>query len=163
MPSSVVQLTGLWDDGGDRRALGVPGGSHRAVRIIRGQRTVFEVTVLTPAGQRVDMNGGIAILSAKATTADEETLFQSVGWVRTELGEGRVDFLVEGEATRYLEPGIRVYDIWLALPTQESMSIVDTSPLHVASAVTPAVVTTPEVEVASGGLTVQSGGLTVVI
>lgn len=102
-----------------------------------GTTVTIRMTVRTGAGELVDLTAVATslLLTVRKTIRDALPAFSTAGTVTPGAGPGRAEFTVPSSATRLLDPGRFVYDVWLTR-TSGRDPIVPLSPLILEPTVT---------------------------
>jgi hypothetical protein len=112
----VIDLIGVVPDGSTYDDLRVPSNPRKRARIIQGSSLAFRLTVVTQSGVPVDLAADPSItlhLTIKKTSWDAESRLLLTGSLDSAAGKNAATFAAAPAATKYLAPGLYVYDVWL--------------------------------------------------
>lgn len=134
----VVHLVGVWDDGAFLGA-GVPANPRVPVRLTQGASLKVKLSVVTRAGQAVqlDLDPTVTLaLTIKRNTGEMVAVLAASGVLVPTEGYNRADFLIAADATKFVEPGRYLYDVWMVY-LGERNAVVPTSPFLLEPSVAP--------------------------
>lgn len=112
----VIDLLGIVPDGSTRDDLRVPANPRKRARLVQGSTLWFRLAIMTQGGVPVDLASDPAAtlhLTIKKTARDTENKLLIVGVLDPATGKNAATFAADPTATKYLDPGLYVYDVWL--------------------------------------------------
>lgn len=111
-----IDLLGVVPDGSNRDDLRVPANPRKRARLIQGSSLSFRLSVVTQGGVPVDLAAdpdATLHLTVKKTARDADSKLVIVGSLDPATGKNTAIFTAAPTATKYLDPGLYVYDVWL--------------------------------------------------
>lgn len=128
----TVNIVGVVEDGAPRGG-GVPENPRTPITMVAGTDLKVNVSVVGASGERLQMTGGATLtITVKKHANDDEKVFTQV--VTNPGPEG--SFTVPANAFKRFDPGLYVYDVWLAMGGVRS-PVVPLSPFHLEGSVAP--------------------------
>jgi hypothetical protein len=112
----VIDLLGIVPNGSTHDDLRAPANPRKRATLVQGSTLAFRLKILTQDGVPVDLAADPAAtlyLTVKKTARDTESKLLIVGVPDPSIGKNAATFSADPTATKYLDPGLYVYDVWL--------------------------------------------------
>lgn len=112
----VIDLLGVVPDGSTPDDLRVPTNPRRRARLVQGSSLSFRLIVMTQGGVPIDLAADPDVtlyLTIKKTARDAESKLVIQGSLDQARSKSAATFVALPAATKYLDPGLYVYDVWL--------------------------------------------------
>jgi len=113
---AVRDLVGVLEEG-SALSPEVPGNARVTLRMTQGSTLVVRLAVVTLAGVPVDLAVGPATVNLTVKRrSDGAAVLNVVGVLLPISGPNCATFSLSASATKYVDPGRYVYDVWMVHP-----------------------------------------------
>lgn len=135
----IADVLGVWDDAAPRPVDGsVPANPRVQLRLTLGASYTLRLTVVTRGGVALDFGRDpevSLIWTVKKTTNEWSPTLKKTGTPVPSRGRNCADFSLVPNDTKFLQPGVYVYDIWVTF-LGERNPVIPTSPFLLEPAAT---------------------------